>query len=390
MKKRHKVYLKLNILSLFFIAVSFCSITLAWFAYSGLASTETDINVKAWYIDFQKDNTSVSNNIVISLDEIYPGMDIMSETIDIKNKGDSDAQVSFSLQSVRILDEEINVNDVGMDALVDRLAYDYPFHINVGLSKKVAVSEVGSSELSVSVSWPLDSLNDEADSKWGNDAFEFLQKEKAKKNADDSYQMRSPIKIVISIKAEQFILSDDAIDKDYLLGNTVLYDVALNKRCQQLSSTCIKMNVLDNDNKVGDDKVLLLPTMYNTYDVSSWDVQKRDLNIMDVLPIISQDVMNTYLIRDGLSDVSLGTINNQERVEYLLNLMNDRNGYFKFLSSKFLYFNTSKNVLLEDLNGRSYCMKKIDDTTSKIVIKGDSDVCDVIPVIEVLKENLVV
>ena len=50
MEKKHKVYLKLNILSLFFLGVSFISISLAWFAYSGLAKVATDIDVKTWYV----------------------------------------------------------------------------------------------------------------------------------------------------------------------------------------------------------------------------------------------------------------------------------------------------------------------------------------------------
>ena len=49
MKKKH---LKLNIMSLFFVAVSLLSITLAWFAYSGIANTATEVDVKAWYIEF--------------------------------------------------------------------------------------------------------------------------------------------------------------------------------------------------------------------------------------------------------------------------------------------------------------------------------------------------
>ena len=45
MEQRHKAYIKLNIMTLFFIAVSFISITLAWFAYSGLITARTEINV---------------------------------------------------------------------------------------------------------------------------------------------------------------------------------------------------------------------------------------------------------------------------------------------------------------------------------------------------------
>ena len=83
--RRRKSYIKLNLLSLFFTAVSFISVTLAWFAYSGLAKAETEINVKAWYIELSKDGKVTSNNIVISLDEIYPGMETVHEVVEVKN-----------------------------------------------------------------------------------------------------------------------------------------------------------------------------------------------------------------------------------------------------------------------------------------------------------------
>ena len=68
--KRRRKYMKLNILSLFFTAVSFISVTLAWFAYSGLVTTQTEVNVKAWFIEFNNKGNAVSNDIVISLNDI--------------------------------------------------------------------------------------------------------------------------------------------------------------------------------------------------------------------------------------------------------------------------------------------------------------------------------
>ena len=60
MKKRHKLYLKLNLVSLVFIVVSLIFTTLAWFAYSGLSSLDTEIGVKAWYIELSKNGEAVS------------------------------------------------------------------------------------------------------------------------------------------------------------------------------------------------------------------------------------------------------------------------------------------------------------------------------------------
>ena len=70
MNRRRKLNLKLNLLTLFFLAVSFISVTIAWFIYSGLATVQTEVNVKAWYIELEKDKETVSNNIVISLDDV--------------------------------------------------------------------------------------------------------------------------------------------------------------------------------------------------------------------------------------------------------------------------------------------------------------------------------
>jgi len=66
MLDKYKRYAKINIISLFFIAVSFMSVTLAWFAYSGLTDVQTEIGVKAWYIKFDKVGQKMdSNNLVI-------------------------------------------------------------------------------------------------------------------------------------------------------------------------------------------------------------------------------------------------------------------------------------------------------------------------------------
>ena len=86
--------LKKNIFLLFFIAASFIVTTYAWFAYSGLKSATAEVDVKAWYIEFSKTGKAISNNMVISLDNVEPGMKTINEIVDIENKGDSD-QLEF-------------------------------------------------------------------------------------------------------------------------------------------------------------------------------------------------------------------------------------------------------------------------------------------------------
>ena len=102
MKRKHKIFLKANIMSLFFIAVSFISGTLAWFAYTGLSDVATEIDIRAWNIELNDGKTS--NDIKIALPEISPGMDTISEVVNINNLGDTDAIVNYSIVSARILD----------------------------------------------------------------------------------------------------------------------------------------------------------------------------------------------------------------------------------------------------------------------------------------------
>lgn len=185
MKRRHKVYLKLNLLSLFCIGVSFISITLAWFAYSGISTVKTEVDVKAWNIEFMKDSEVVTNEIVIDVNEISPGMDPIVEKVSIHNRGDSNAMLSYQVASARVLNTNLENEEEGY--LVDLLSHDLPFHININLEDRFIEAQNGVSDFSVSISWPLDSLNDERDSKWGNEAYKFQQEEQAKQAQDPSY-----------------------------------------------------------------------------------------------------------------------------------------------------------------------------------------------------------
>ena len=401
MNRRRRVYVKLNLLSLFFIAVSLTSITLAWFAYSGIASVDTEIDVKAWYIEFQKDNTAVTNNIVISLSDIYPGMDTVSEKVDINNMGDSDAEISYKIESARVLDEDL----VGLDplALEDKLSHDYPFHLNINLSNNYATSKDGHSQIEVSVSWPLDSDNDEVDSEWGNKAFAFQKSENDKFNLDPNYQIRSSLKVVISVKAEQYMNSNESPDLNYGLGQVVLYDVVNNKVCNELGGTCIKTYVIDNNNKVGDNSVTLLPDLFGsyksgTYDeytslfnalASEWKVNLRPLKVEDVLKIVSNDVTNSVLVRDGLSNDIIGHLKYNDRINTELNKAVSYNGYYTFMNSRFNYLMTSRCYWLNnEYNDGAFALVKVDNDISKIYKEDKSNSCNIVPVITVSKGNL--
>ena len=133
MDKKHKRYLKLNLMSLFFAGVSFISITLAWFAYSGLATVETVINVKAWQIEFKKGENKQNSLINVTLNDVYPGMQVKNEIININNLGDDDATLDYEIKSARIFDDTVTASS--QQELEDILSHNYPFKINMSLSQ---------------------------------------------------------------------------------------------------------------------------------------------------------------------------------------------------------------------------------------------------------------
>ena len=402
MRKRYRVFIKLNLLSLFLLAVSFISITLAWFAYSGLAGVGTEVDVRAWLVEFKKGEDVVTNNIVISLDDIYPGMDTVTETVQINNMGDSDAQISYSIDSARILDEEF----IGEDSLMleDKLSHDYPFHLNINLKKNFVLAKGDTSDVEVSVSWPLDSGNDERDSNWGNAAFNFQENEKNKELQNQDYHANPTLKVIISIKVEQYTGLNDSPDINFLNGNTILYDVVENKKCDKISDTCIKMYVLDVNNKVGDSTVKLLPDLYNNYIsgtfdnyqellnnlVQNWNVNVSPLTIEDVIKVISQDISNSYVVVDGLSNDIIGNVNYQNRLQDEINSVINKNGYYQFLNSRFKFLVTSNCYWIDSqYNGKAFSLMKIDDVNSKVYAEDISATCSIVPVVNVAKSILI-
>ena len=405
MNRKHKLYFKLNLFSLFFIAVSFISMTLAWFAYSGLSTVETEIDVKAWYIEFTKDAKAVSNDIIISLSEIYPGMDTITQSVTINNLGDSLAQLDYEITSARILDTEYSTdNNIDSEYIEDQLSHAYPFNINIALEKNYVREGGDTSMFNVSISWPLDSDNDEADSYWGTEAYKFQTNENDKYDKDNSYQPRTSIKIVISVNATQHLNTLDAVDSKYKMGNLVLYDVANNRSCNTLGGSCIKTHVITKKSLIGDEKIELLPDLYGTYLtsnyenynttlqnlVSTWNVNTRALNVDDLLNIISNDVFNSYLVRDNLSNSIIGNLNYDGRMTTELNKAIKYNGYYSYDATLFDYLISSKCYWTSSNYNETnaFAFTKVDNKIGKIYPNEKTNECSIVPVIIAPKSNI--
>ena len=408
MKKKHKFYIGVNLVSLFFILVSFLSVTLAWFAYSGLLEASIEIDVRSWFIELKQDGDTISNNVTIASSSMFPGMDIVNEEINIKNLGDSDAQIKYSIKSVRILDEAEDYYEenefLSSDEIEDIIAHDYPFKINMNLKKGYILAEGDETIFQSTISWPLDSNNDSEDSYWGNKAFEFIQNEKELKDLDESYQIRPPIEIVISVIAEQYLEEDSTSDILYNLGDEILFNVVSNEVCGEIGGNCYKTFVIDVNNTLGDQSVTLLldPTViyyssnFNNYSsnfnnvTSAWNVNSRHLLIEDILSIISIDILDSVIVRDDLSDLIIGKLNNLTRINDNVNMVISYEGYYRFLNNKFDFL-VSDNcywINKEYEVDRAFNLEKIDLEFSKLDSKLKTSTCNIVPVLEIDKSDL--
>ena len=187
-KRIKRKAISLNITTIFFVLLSGISFTFAWFAYNNIVQTGVEIGVSAWHIELRDGEEELSYEVLIPINEFYPGVDKYTKTIEILNKGDIDAEFGYSINTLRILNEEFEIEN--QEELFDNLAQNYPFLFNI----EVDSNFVGTGEsilLNIVADWPLDSGDDLQDSKWGNDAYNFIQEEKAKAENDPEYKIHS-------------------------------------------------------------------------------------------------------------------------------------------------------------------------------------------------------
>lgn len=418
MKKKHQVYLRLNLMSLFLIAVSFISVTLAWFAYSGLATVSTEVDVKAWFIELEQNDKKVTNEITVNSSDLYPGMKPVTETIVIKNTGDSDAELKYSIVSARILDQANYVvnEQKSTEEIEDILSHEFPFSVNFNLSQKYLLAKddddnIDEAVFEISISWPLDSYSENAgeaniiDSEWGNKAYNFQKEELRKYNADEEhYQIQPSIQIALNLTAEQYLESIESSDPNYNLGDSILVDVINNSRCQALlPNQCLKMYVIDVNNTIGDRKVTLLPNPLSEYRASSydeyeatkndivdgWQVFTRGLTVEDLLKIISTDVNESFVQIDGVSDAIIGNLTYTGRMNRELTRVITSNGRFKFLNSKFPFLVSTECYWTSSVYGyeKAFALQKDDDTT-RLFGNYKPNLCKVIPVVEMDEDRL--
>lgn len=162
---RFKVILTLGILLAFN--------TFAWFVYSSTISTHITATIKAWNIIFETED-QVTQTLVFNVGELYPGMSTYSNSIRITNTGDVEASVTYDIDSIQILTDNYSSDDY-TQAELHQILLDYPFKTELYLSKTELNPNSDFAQFQFTVSWDYESGDDETDTLWGHNAYNFKE-----------------------------------------------------------------------------------------------------------------------------------------------------------------------------------------------------------------------
>lgn len=191
-KKLKKVKRKVRRSTLFFLIFAFMMNAFAWFIYSNKVENSLTTGVKSWKVTFEQDGNDLMDHVTFEIDSIYPGMEDFSDKIEIKNSGEMDAYISYSLSSIRIMDEVYTSENYTSDEMISILQTAYPFQITFYVDKPfITTTETGT--FYVQLHWPYESGNDELDTYWGKKSYEYKE----------LHPDETQIEIVVNIKASQ-------------------------------------------------------------------------------------------------------------------------------------------------------------------------------------------
>ena len=178
---------KVKISHLVLLVVLLAANSYAWFIYVNNVSNKIDVHVRAWKVDFEDDGVVVEE-VNVSVDNAYPGMDDYEKEVVAHNYSDLPATASYKILSARILDTEYVTQEGKVDAgqtvlgteptsdeLEAQLTGDYPFVFSFDLSNTSLAALNGTATYTVGLTWPYESGDDVADTTWGIAAYEFKE-----------------------------------------------------------------------------------------------------------------------------------------------------------------------------------------------------------------------
>lgn len=187
--KKIKKSMRFKVLLLLSLLLAFN--TFAWFIYSSTISTSVKGYVKSWKISFENENEAVQY-FDIDIKDLYPGMNEFKKEIKVINYSDTQAEVNYEIEKLKILNKTYTSNDFSSNRLFEILNNN-PFNIKFHYNKTLLEPEYDFAIFTAEAFWPYEQNNDEADTIWGHNSYEF------KKNNPD----KSEFEITLKLTAKQ-------------------------------------------------------------------------------------------------------------------------------------------------------------------------------------------
>ena len=178
MYKVLKIMKKIKIRNLIILILLLVFNAYAWFVYTTRVSLDLSAHVSSWDVQFVAKDGGVSSDMIIKVEKVYPGMEDFEKIIEVQNRGEVNVELSYEIESVRIMDETIEKNDetgVTSESIEEKLKNDYPFKINIVKDDSNLITGSGNGSFKITVVWPYESGDDEADSNWGRKAYEYYE-----------------------------------------------------------------------------------------------------------------------------------------------------------------------------------------------------------------------
>jgi len=199
-----KIIKKIKISHLIILISLLVANSYAWFIYIDTVTNKIDVHVKSWKIDFFDGSQPVTDYVEITAEEVYPGMTDFENEVYVHNYGETAATVGFTVLEADILGtvyrtvegkqedgDTLDGDELTSAQVVSMLANDFPFTITLALDETSIVAQTGVATFSATIEWPYESGDDELDTQWGTDAYDFIH------NNPGDPCIRLEIKIVI-------------------------------------------------------------------------------------------------------------------------------------------------------------------------------------------------
>lgn len=177
MNKLVNILKKIKIRNLIILIILLAFNAYAWFIYATRVSLNLSVHVSSWNVEFVSGEEEITTNMEIVVDRIYPGMEDFERIIEVHNKGETPAVLTYEIESLQIMGETFEVSEEsGLTSDdIQNMISEYPFKINIESGDNSVIQENEQGEYRITVTWPFESGDDELDTYWGNRAYEYYE-----------------------------------------------------------------------------------------------------------------------------------------------------------------------------------------------------------------------